>query len=58
MEGLEWLCTCCKQQECNKKFITEYLGDCKKIKCLQFIKDDKKIIPPNNFEYVVRSDKS
>lgn len=57
MEGLEWLCACCKNEKCNKKIIIENSGNCKNIKCLDFIRDEEKIKPLPKFEYVIRSDK-
>lgn len=44
MEGLDYLCICCKRINCDKKqlnIITE--NKCKTIKCLGFIKDEIKI---------------
>ena len=57
MEGLKLLCKCCKYENCLKEqIIVRQVNNCKSIKCLQFIKDESKIIPPPEFVYIVRSD--
>ena len=57
MEGLDFLCKCCKQKNCLKQqIIIKQENNCKTIKCLQFVKDESKIIPPQEFIYIVRSD--
>ena len=44
MEGLDYLCVCCKNQNCSKKqIIIENKDGCKMIKCLEFQKDNEKI---------------
>lgn len=44
MEGLDYLCICCKKQNCTKqKIVVENDKDCKTIKCLEFEKDKEKI---------------
>lgn len=44
MEGLDYLCVCCKNKECTKqKIVVEDKNGCKTIKCLEFEKDKDKI---------------
>lgn len=57
MENLEWLCSCCKNNNCSsKEILIRNTNNCKIIKCLRFVKDDQKIKKPSKFEYVIRSD--
>lgn len=57
MQNLEWLCNCCKNNCCKKpKILVKKQGNCKIIKCLQFIRDDEKIKKPPKFKYKIRSD--
>ena len=57
MEGLDLLCVCCKNIQCNKnQFKITNQDNCKVIKCLQFVKDDSKIVPYEKFDFNIRSD--
>lgn len=44
MEGLDYLCVCCKNKNCSRQqIVVEENNGCKTIKCLQFEKDTEKI---------------
>lgn len=43
MEGLDYLCMCCKKKNCLKNnIIVNEQNGCKTIKCLEFEKDKEK----------------
>lgn len=57
MENLEWLCICCQKEKCTTpKISIRHERNCKIIKCLQFVKDDEKILKPPKFKYNIRSE--
>lgn len=57
MESLKELCKCCKFEQCLKnQIVIKEEKDCVTIKCLQFIKDEKKIVKPEEFIYIIKSD--
>ena len=59
MEGIEFLCSCCKNKNCSKNnIVIEEHNGVKKIKCLDFIKDNNKAKEQYIFDYKIRSDRS
>lgn len=57
MEGLKYLCMCCKKNSCSENRIEESNeNNCKIFKCLDFEKDNSKIEIPEKFDYIIRSD--
>lgn len=52
MEGLDYLCVCCKHLNCKRnKIQIKEINGCKTIKCLEFEKDTNKI---KNMNYGVK----